>query len=122
MNPRGLLWASWIVSSALLGIAIFSTPYMRKVLAGEAVEGPAESLFAFSLGAVICGWPWFLALALPPSAKKRQIAFGIISSLIAVAFVVPIATGHDFSIGLNLIFAVLAIWIAYPCTRVFGAA
>lgn len=98
---------------------MFSTPYMRLVLAGSAVEGAAESLMGFAVGAVLCGWPWFKALALPPTARSRQIAFALISVAIAAAFFVPVATGHDFSIGLNIIFAVLAIWITYPCTRVF---
>ncbi len=93
---------------------------MREVLAGNAVEGPAESLLAFGIGAVLCGWPWFMALALPVSARPRQIAFAIISAVIAAAFFVPVASGHDFSIGLNIIFAVLAIWIAYPCARAFA--
>jgi len=83
------------------------------------VEGPIESLVVFGIGAVLCGCPWFLALTLPVSAKTRQIAFAVISIVIAIAFFIPISTGSDFSIGLNTIFAVFAIWVAYPCTRVF---
>jgi len=116
---RIALVASWIVTSLVLGAALFSTPYMRKILQGNAVESAGGTLAMFGVGAVACGWPWLLAYVLPreSSARRRQYVFSIISVAISLGFFFPISNGHDFSIGLNVIFCILAIWLAYPLTR-----
>jgi hypothetical protein len=113
------VFASWLLATAIIGPAIFSTPYMRGVLRGEAVESAAESLGALALGAFGCGWPWILALMLPNSKEnqERQVQFAVVSFLLACVFYFLIADGHDFSTGLYTILYVLSIWIAYPMTR-----
>jgi hypothetical protein len=121
MQPgRIALVASWIATSVVLGIALFSTPYMRKVLQGNAVESARGTLTVFGVGAVVCAWPWLLAYALPqePSPRTRQYVFSVISVAISLAFFFPISNGRDFSIGLNVIFCIVAIWLAYPLTRI----
>jgi hypothetical protein len=114
---RAIVLGSWVLTSATISAAIFATPYMQKVWRGEAVESLAASLAAIAIGAVICGWPWALALGLKPSQGHRQRVFSGLAIALAVAFYFPIATGQDFSIGLNIIFCVLSIWVAYPITR-----
>lgn len=103
-------------------MAVFSTPYMRGVLRGEAVESAGESIGALLVIAAICGWPWLLALLLPPSPRsnRRRYAFSLIAVGIAAAFYIPISTGHDFEIGTYTIFCILAIWVAYPVTRILA--
>lgn len=111
--------ASWLFSATLIGHAIFSTPYMRMVLRGEAVESATECVIGFIVFAVVCGWPWLkLVRASPsPSSTRFRFTFAVVAVGLSATFYYPIATGHDFSVGLNTIFAVLSIWLAYPAIR-----
>lgn len=122
MKSTTFVYGSWLGSVLAIGVAIFSTPYMRSVLAGTAVEGRAESLLGFAVGSLFCSWPWILALALPETQRnvRRQVVFAIFSFLMAALFCFPIALGHDAGIGANVILAVLAIWTLYPLTRLVG--
>ena len=54
---------------------------------------------ALILGAVPC-WPWLLTARLPEYFYARQYVFSAAALGIACAFIVPIATGSDFEIGL----------------------
>lgn len=110
---------SWLVSATLIGHAIFSTPYMKMVLRGEAVESATECIVAFIVFAVVCGWPWLKSLkASPsPSTTRFRFTFAVVAVGLSAAFYNPIATGHDLSVGLNTIFALLSIWLAYPAIR-----
>src|SRR5688500_8872213 len=122
MSPaRAAVAGSWVASTALIALAIFSTPYMQKVWRGEAVESRGEALIAVLLVAVICGWPWLMALLLPPRHTKRQYAFSAVALVLAAVSYFPIASGHDFEIGLYTIICVLGIWIVYPITRLVAA-
>lgn len=110
---------SWLVSATLIGHAIFSIPYMRMVLRGEAVESATECIIGFIVFAVLCGWPWLILLKAPqsPSTTRFSFTFAVVAVGLSAAFYHPIATGQDFSVGLNTIFAVLSIWLAYPAIR-----
>jgi hypothetical protein len=121
-RPRIVVVLSWLLATAIVGIAIFSTPYMRGVLRGEAVESAGESIGALLVIAAICGWPWLLAFLLPPSSRNngRCYVFSLVAVAIAAAFYIPISTGHDFEIGTYTIFCILAIWVAYPVTRILA--
>lgn len=119
-RSRVVVVLSWSLATAIVAAAIFSTPYMLGVLRGEAVESAGESIGAFLIIATICGWPWLLALLLPSSPRNcgRRYVFSFAAIVIAAAFYIPISTGHDFEIGLYTIFTILAIWVAYPITRI----
>jgi hypothetical protein len=119
-RPRILLVLSWLLATAIIGVAIFSTPYMRGVLRGEAVESAGESIGALLFLAAICGWPWLLAFLLPHSPRNngRRNVFSLVAVGITAAFYIPISTGHDFEIGAYTILCILAIWVAYPVTRI----
>ena len=121
-RPRIAVLLSWLLATAIVGISIFSTPYMRGVLRGEAVESAAESIGGLLVIAAICGWPWVLAFLLPPSPRNdgRRYAFSLVAVAIAVAFYIPISTGHSFEIGAYTILCILAVWAAYPVTRILA--
>jgi hypothetical protein len=115
MKIRWALVASWLVSTALIGVALFSTPYMRKVLRGEAVEGPVSSVLFFVLGALVTtGWPWLAAQSWSsvPGGAVRQIVFGLSSVVLASVLTYPIATQPDAGAGANIILYILLVWVA----------
>jgi hypothetical protein len=89
---------------------------------GEAIESAGESIGALLVIAAICGWPWLLAFLLPPSPRNngRRYAFSLIAVGITAVFYIPISTGHDIEIGTYTIFCILAIWVAYPVTRILA--
>lgn len=122
MKATTCVCASWLASVLAIGVAIFSTPYMKQVLAGKAMEGPAEVLGAFVVISMFCSRPWVFALALPESQRnaRRQVVFAILSFLVAGLLSFPIVEGQDAGIGASAILAVLAIWIFYPLTRMAG--
>jgi hypothetical protein len=123
LRPRIAVALSWLLTALIIGWAIFSTPYMRKVLHGEAVESAAGSIVALVVGALVCGWPWLLAFILPASQsnQRRQYVFAVVAVALACVFFTSISEGHDFAVGLFTIFCVLSIWLAYPLTRIFRA-
>lgn len=102
-------------------MAIFTTPYMQKVLRGEAIESAGDSLGALLVIAAICGWPWLLAFLLSPSPRNdaRRYVFSLLAVIIAAVFYLPISTGRDFTIGAYTIICILVIWVAYPVTLLF---
>jgi hypothetical protein len=120
-RSRVAIILSWLLTTALIGVAIFSTRYMRGVLRGEAVESAGESIAGLLFVAVLCGWPWLLAFQLPssPSNNSRRHLFSLLAVGIAAGFYIPISTGYTFEIGVYTIFCILAIWVAYPITRIF---
>ena len=109
MGARITVLASWVITTVVIGLALFSTPYMSKVWRGEAVESRAGVLGMMVVLAIPCGIPWLFAASLPATHRTRQYVFALATIAIAWAFYVPIATGHDFSIGLNIIFACFAL-------------
>jgi hypothetical protein len=115
------LAGSWLGSIAIVSAALFATPYMRKAWRGEAVESLPGILAAIAIVGAIAGWPWLVAAALEPSPanRRRQAAFSVLSVLVALGFHFPIANGHDFSIGFNVILCIVCIWAAYPASRWF---
>lgn len=120
---RVAILLSWLLTTSVVAAAIFSPPYMRGVLRGEAVEGAVESIGAFLAIAALCGWPWLIALSLAPSAgnRRRQYAFACIAFAISCLFYPAIANGQDFAIGLYTIICVLSIWLVYPVTRIIAS-
>jgi len=120
---RVAILLSWLLTASVIAAAIFSAPYMRGVLRGEAVESAAESIGTFLIIAVLCGWPWLVAFSLPSSAgnRRRQYVFACVAFAISCLFYSAIANGHDFAIGLYTIICVLCIWFAYPVTRIIAS-
>jgi hypothetical protein len=117
-RAQKILICAWLMCLSIIGAALFSTPYFRSapIFGVNGQDGLFESFFAFAIAAIPCSWPWYFALrwSAIPDGDVRQILFGIISVLTAAIFFAPIAFGHDFSIGLNMIFYVFIMWVAYP--------
>jgi len=105
LRPRIAVLISWILTTLVLGTAIFSTPYMQRVLRGEAVESASESIVAVIVVSVICSRPWLKAFVLPTTTENqsRQYLFAVIAIVLACAFYLPISRGQDFSIGLHIL-------------------
>lgn len=113
---------SWVITSTIIGLALFSIPYMKKIASGKAIESFSSTIFAIIIFSLIFGIPWF-RLALAESNKHqpaRKIAFSCLSILIAIYFSTQISTAQDVGIGLNIIFFVFCVWLIYPFTRLFN--
>lgn len=120
MHPsRAAVIISWLFSAAAVGTALFSGSYMQRILRGEAVESRSGTIAAFVAFSLVCGLPWLLAYSLQESSEnfKFRVLFSVIAAILALFFSIQIANGHDFAIGLNVIFLVLSVWVAYPSLR-----
>lgn len=122
-KTRIVIFTSWLLTSLVIGGAIFSTSYMRGILRGEMVESASETILVFLLIAAMCGWPWHAASKLPASKEniKHQYLFSSVALFISCVFFIPITTGIDFEIGFYTILCVLCIWAAYPISRLIGS-
>ena len=114
--------ASWLLTSNLIGWSLFSTPYMKKVISGEAVESAGSAYLAFAVGAVVCGWPWLLAsksLRAPEKASGAT-TFLVVSVVIAALFVIPVSSAPVEGVGIYVLLCIALVWAAYPLCRVVG--
>lgn len=117
-----VLLLSWLTSISLNGAGLFSTPYMRTVVTGQASESLAECVAAFLIAGAVCGWPWLLAFskAHDPMQRGRVIAFASAAMLVATYVYVSIRNAPMEGVGYSIALGVILTWLAYPVSRVFG--
>jgi len=113
---------SWVATSTVISLALFSTPYMSKIAAGKAIESLGSTIFIILIVSVICGIPWFRLIFSKSKNNQmpRKVGFSILSFCIALLFYSSIATAPMEGIGYNILFCVLLILIVYPITRILN--
>ena len=120
--PAWFVVLSWLASLGLVGAGLFSTPYMRKVVAGQASESLLECAVAFLIAGVLCGWPWLLAYIKAHDQRRRgqAIAFASVAMVVAAYVYVSILNAPMEGVGYSIAIGVLLTWLAYPITRALG--
>jgi hypothetical protein len=113
---------SWLTSIGLNGVGLFSTPYMRRVVAGQAPESLAACVAVFLIAGALCGWPWLLAFvkAYDPMQRGRVVSFASAAILVAAYVRASISNAPMEGVGYSVALGVLLTWLAYPISRVFG--
>ncbi len=111
MKFKLIVGGSYLLCVIIIGAALFSTPYMMSSLHNGTVEGPIEMLGAYLFCSLFVGLPWLLIYYLPLDCNNGKISFSIGSILLSALFYKPISDGHDFGIGLSIIFYILTIFI-----------
>jgi len=106
----------------VISLALFSTPYMRKIIDGVAIENLGSPIIATVTVSVICGIPWFRLIFSKCKSNQvpRKICFSVLSFCIALFFYPSIAKAPMEGIGYNIIFCVFVIFIVYPITRILN--
>jgi hypothetical protein len=112
--------SSLVVSVLILAWALFSTSGMQHELQRNA----ATTVVAFLVCAVICAWPWFVALSVAgePNRAPGVVLFALASVAIVAGFARPIASAPAEGVGWNVIICVLFVWLASLLLKVRWAA
>lgn len=107
----------FLIAISAIGWALLSTPGFR----GEFSASPVQTIVIFVIGAAFCGWPWLLSYSAAAHIENDlpAIIFSVVGLGIAGLFVRPIASAPAEGVGLNLVFCVLLIWLAYAMTPRF---
>ncbi len=123
MKPENLYtFSSWVITSAIVSAALFSTPYMKRIASGEAIESLAATTAIILAVAVSAGTPWFkLIFSKHESPQKfRKYVFSTAAIGISAFFYKEISTAPAEGIGYNIIFCIALIMLAYPITAGFS--
>jgi len=114
---------SWLATSTVLSLALFSTPFMGKIVSGEVNESLVSTISTIVTFSVVLGMPWFRLVfsKLHDGKVERKFAFSILSFSIALCFYPIISEAPEEGIGYNMVLCILIILVVYPITKIFGA-
>ena len=107
---------SLLLSSAIIGAALWSTPSMHREFANYDSTQWAKAMGVLLPLLAVCAWPWILAFirAFGERGSRSSSVFAIAGVLLSVLFYSPISSAPAEGVGYNVIFFLLLAWVAYP--------
>lgn len=107
---------SFLLSSAIVAAALWSTPAMHRQFANYGATQWASASGVLLPIVAVCGWPWLVSFvrAFGERSYRSSTAFAVAGFALSLVFYMPISSAPSEGIGYYVVIFVLLAWVAYP--------